>query len=404
MRVVVISDYAVVTGGAAKIAVESALLLADMVAHVHFISGGKEIASELSKHSNVTVTSVGGEPLGNQSLGKALTTGMWNLHARSTVDRVLQEYDSKDTIVAIHSWRDILTASIMKPIYDGGFKFAVTLHDYGMVCPVAGLYDHKSNTVCERKALSASCLTRACTNSNIIKKSYFSVRHAAQTHVGKIPQRVKNVVVVSERSQEIVAPRLHTNTKYYEVPNPIVVEKAERVEAEHNRGFVYIGRLSPEKGPVLAAAAAKLAGVPITFGGSGIEEEAILAANPQAIMLGWLSMSEVKTLLRSARALIFPSVWYECQGMVVDEAAAMGVPAIVADVTTATTALEKYGHGVTFKSGDVESLASQIRKFEDDDVVRDFSIEGHRRFWANPPDRQAHITKLLSVYEELLSS
>ncbi|HLO98397.1 MAG TPA: glycosyltransferase family 4 protein, partial [Fimbriimonas sp.] len=394
MRVVVISDYAVVTGGAAKIAVESALLLADVVAHVHFISGGQEIASELTNHKNVTVTSVGGEPLGSQPLGKALTVGVWNLQARNTVDAVLKNYDATDTIVAVHSWRDILTASIMKPIYDGGFRFAITLHDYGMVCPVAGLYDHKSNSVCERTALSASCLTRACTKSNIVKKSYFSVRHAAQTYVGKVPQRVKNVVVVTERSQEIVKPRLHPNTRYFEVPNPITVEKSERVEAENNRGFVYIGRLSPEKGPVLAAAAAKLAGVPISFGGAGIEEEAIRAANPEAIMLGWLKMPEVKTLLKSARALIFPSVWYECQGMVVDEAAAMGVPAIVADITTATTALDKYGHGVTFKSGDVEALAARIREMNDDEAVRNFSIEGHKRFWENPPDRQAHLTKL----------
>lgn len=404
MRVVVISDYAVVTGGAAKIAVESALLLADRIDHVHFFSGATDVAEELTNHPKIEVTSMGQVPLGNLSLGSALTTGMWNGKARDALQAVLKNFDPADTVIAIHSWRDILTASIMKPIYERGFKFTITLHDYGMVCPVAGLYDHKSRQVCQRRALSASCLTRVCTDSNLVKKTYFSVRHAAQSHFGKIPQRVSDVLVVSERSQEIAAPRMSPSTRFHDVPNPILVDRELRVEAEKNVGLVYIGRLSPEKGPVLAAQAAKIAGVPITFGGSGVEEEAIRKVNPDAKMLGWLSISEVKDTLRQARALIFPSVWYECQGMVVDEAAAMGVPSIVSDITTATSALDKYGSGVTFASGNVEALVARIREFQDDALVQRYSEEGYRRFWENPPNRERHIERLLEVYQGLLSA
>ena len=53
---------------------------------------------------------------------------------------------------------------------------------------------------------------------------------------------------------------------------------------------------------------------------------------PQARFLGWRSPQEVRSLLRAARALVFPSVWYEGQPLSVYEALALGTPVIVSDL------------------------------------------------------------------------
>ncbi len=50
-----------------------------------------------------------------------------------------------------------------------------------------------------------------------------------------------------------------------------------------------------------------------------------------ARVTGWLSAEDVQRELEHARCLVFPSLWYETYGLVVNEAAARGIPAIVSD-------------------------------------------------------------------------
>ena len=74
------------------------------------------------------------------------------------------------------------------------------------------------------------------------------------------------------------------------------------------------------------ARAAAAEQVPCRFIGAGMARDAIAHVNPQAILSGWMSHRDSMRALREARALVFPSLWYETLGLVVLEAAAIGVP------------------------------------------------------------------------------
>ena len=108
-------------------------------------------------------------------------------------------------------------------------------------------------------------------------------------------------------------------------------------------------------------------------------------------------------ILQDARALIFPSVWYEVQGMVVDEAAAFGIPVIVSDVTAAVEAVDRFKHGSVFESGNVEALVRRIKEFQHNDVVKSFSLAGYENYWNNPSTMQNHVSALLQVYDLVLA-
>ena len=401
MKVIIVTDYAMVNGGAGKVALESAIALADHVETVHVFASIGDASEALTAKPNLRVTQLNQTKITDQSMSKSIIGGLWNKEVEQAFSKVLDLYDPKDTIVHVHSWRDGTTLSFIPEVLKRNFPLVFTAHDFGLACPIAGFFDYRTNSPCHLKGMSAKCLMTNCTDTSIIKKSWFSLRHFLQQHRADIPSRLPHLITVSKMSEDLLWPYLSEQTQVHHVPNPIAVTKAPRVAAESNLKFAFVGRYSTEKAPLLAAKAAQAAGVPIMFIGAGPLASGIKRTSPEAEELGWRRPEEVQELLRQARAVIFPSVWYEAQGMVVDEAAAMGIPVIVSDVTAAQEAVSRYQHGTVFESGNLDSLVQSIQKFDDDERVKALSQSGYSRYWSEPKDMDNHIQHLMKVYSSV---
>jgi glycosyltransferase involved in cell wall biosynthesis len=171
-----------------------------------------------------------------------------------------------------------------------------------------------------------------------------------------------------------------------------------------NAHFVFVGRLAGEKGAVLFAQAAKTANVPALFIGEGEKRDAILQVNPDAVVTGWKSGDEALRLLRTARALVFPSLWQETQGLVVAEALAMGIPAIVADSSAATDWVMDGHNGLWFRSGDHHDLSAKMCYLRDQ--PEEAARMGHRAYdsyWAEPATVRRHTSALELIYPAVCS-
>ena len=402
MKLIIVSDYAMVNGGAGKVALESAHALADVVEQVTIFASIGEAASFLLDKRNLKVITLGQKKVTEQSYTNSIIGGLWNKEAENQFSKLLDEHDPKDTVIHIHSWRDGLTLSFMPEVLKRGFKFVFTVHDYGLACPLAGFYNHRTKHVCPHRGLSSQCLKTRCTNGSFLKKNWFVARFYLQVHKAQMPAKLKHLIVIGNTTKRLMEPYLSEETKVHMVPNFTDVEFAPRVEAEKNKDYAFVGRFSPEKDPVTAAKAAYQTKVPIRFIGTGPLVDEIRIANPEADLLGWRTPSEVKRLLGEVRGIIFPSVWYEGQPLVIDEAAAMGLPVIVSDVTAGKDTVEKYRHGLTFESGSIDALVRCIKEFEHDDVIESFSKAGYENYWKNPATMKKHVADLMAVYEEVL--
>ena len=403
MKVVIVTDYTFVNGGAGKVALESAVALTKAVDHVYVFCAVGEIPEILKEHAGLTVITLGQRKITEVSARKAVVKGLWNSHAETAFRELLSGLDPKDTVVHLHSWRDALTASPIAVANKLGFKIVVTCHDFGLACPLAGFFDAQNRTICHERGLSFGCLSKSCSGGNYFKKSWFVARHAVQVRRAELPDSVKHFIFVSAFSQKILAPYLPANARSHYVDNAISTDRLPKSDPTGSKSLIYVGRFSEEKGPDIAASAAYRTGTHIKFVGTGPLEDAIQELNPDAELMGWRTPGEVSTLMRSARALVFPSIWYETQGMVVNEAAANGVPVIVSDCTAAVDTVQKLGHGLTFAAGSVESLAERIKELESDTLVERLSDSGYEKFWSAPPTSEAHTKRLLEVYSEVLS-
>jgi glycosyltransferase involved in cell wall biosynthesis len=209
------------------------------------------------------------------------------------------------------------------------------------------------------------------------------------------------MIHVSAFARSVAEPFLPSEIRQFVVPNPVDVVKGQPVAVRDNPGFVYIGRFTTEKRCALFARAALQAGVPATFLGEGPEERTIRAVNPAARILPWGSADEVEQVLSTARALVFPSVWYETGGLVVAEALARGVPVIVARATAARDLVRDGVNGLLCEPGSLEGLVASLRRLQDDDCAARMGQNAFAMYWANPLSSSAHVDQLLGAYRSI---
>jgi glycosyltransferase involved in cell wall biosynthesis len=146
----------------------------------------------------------------------------------------------------------------------------------------------------------------------------------------------------------------------------------ERGEA---RRLLFVGRLMPHKNPrdlLLAAALVRNAGsdVEVAFAGAG-EQAADLqrlaaAMGVPAIFHGFANQTELPAIYAAADAIVLPSSRLETWGLVVNEAMACGLPAVVSDrVGCGPDLVEPGATGAVFPAGDVAKLAEAIQSVLD---------------------------------------
>jgi glycosyltransferase involved in cell wall biosynthesis len=186
----------------------------------------------------------------------------------------------------------------------------------------------------------------------------------------------------------------------YHVPNPVEASGSSQNNPRSYDTFLFIGRLNPEKGAVLFAQAAREAGARAVFVGDGQDRDKILQVNPQAQILGWKTPSEVQELIRTARCIVFPSLWYECQPLVPIEAIHAGVPVIAGQWTAASETVEHDRTGVLVDTPDVKAFASAITALLDDTHPVFERIQSYVPSYTP----EAHQKALLETYRQVLQS
>lgn len=246
------------------------------------------------------------------------------------------------------------------------------------------------------------CILQNCDVRNYPQKIWRISRQFVQHQFGLIPRRIRHFIFVSEFSHNILKSYLPSDANFYFVPNPLESVRNVPVEVARNTSYVAIGRLSKEKGVLLFAKAAKLGGFEAVFVGEGECRSNIERMYPFVKISGWVSRDIVNDYLSQARTLVFPSLWYETQGLVVSEAASRGVPAIVSDICAAKDMVEDRVTGLWFKSGNVNDLIDKMRMLQDGYLATRLGRTAYDRYWSDPHTTERHVADLLNVYQKVL--
>jgi len=399
-EVIILNDYATITGGSTAVAVASAIGLAGRGVRVTYFSCVGPVAAELLATPNLDVVCLDQPEIAKDSNPlRALASGLRNGGAVDALRALLADKDPERVIVHAHTWMKALSPYALDTVTGMGFELVVTLHDFFITCPNGGFFDYPARELCHRRPLSLSCVTCNCDRRNYGHKLWRTARTLLQNHLLRMPRRVAAYVGVSEFSLALMRPHLPADIPATVVRNPVDAIDTGPADAGANRVFLYIGRLVPEKGVRLFAEAVAASGLPAVFVGDGELMPELRELCPQAEFTGWLKPAQIRERLRTARALVFPPLWYETLGLVAVEAAAAGVPAIIADGCAAVDYVHHGRTGLHFRQGSVADLTERMRELADDDALAGkLGRAAYDWYWADPWTAERHVEDLLSTY------
>lgn len=185
----------------------------------------------------------------------------------------------------------------------------------------------------------------------------------------------------------------------------------EEPTAEEGGHYLFLGRLVSEKGVHLLIDAwqeleARLGDAcpHLYIAGTG-PEEAELRKQSEALktvrMLGYVDGKEKQQLIRTCRALLIPSIWWEPLGLTAYEAYAMGRPVIAARAGALMETVTDGKTGWLHDAGDAEDLAQTIITAEQAGKEQRTALGAKGREWlirnADPDKWKRSFAALLEV-------
>ena len=233
-------------------------------------------------------------------------------------------------------------------------------------------------------------------------KFFRVLRRLIEAYVVHLPQQIKYYVVISDLGKRVMEKYLPKDAKYYSIDNPFKVEAKGKVSVGQNNVYIYIGRLSPEKGVRILANLACDLGIKIVIIGDGPEKEAMDSITTNLIYSGWISSEEVERYIKEARAFIFPTLWYEGMPMSVLECSAYGVPTILPDTCSAVEIVKDGETGFVYEQGNYKDLKRCIEQSLNNEILEQVSQNIYDYFYSKDYSNVRHCIELNNLYREML--
>lgn len=285
----------------------------------------------------------------------------YNPAARDAMAATLRRV--RPDVVHVHNTFPLMSPSVLDACSRARVPVVATLHNYTQVCPSGTLYrDGAPCTDCVGRlplpAVRHGCYRGSAAATVPVAIGFLANRRRWLSSVSRFL-----CISATQRDTLVAAgmPAARLAVKYNFVPDTEVRRSGP------GKHLLYLGRLAEEKGlrVLMAAWDRARVDVPLVIAGAGpLEAEvAAWAANrPDVRFAGLRDRTASRALVAEAVAVVVPSVWLETFGLVVVEAAAAGVPAVVTAHGSLAELVADGRTGLTHRPGDAAGLAAALER------------------------------------------
>jgi len=328
---------------------------------------------------------------------------IYSIEARQRLDSLIHRVHPD--IAHAHNIYHHISPSILGLLKRRGIPTVLTLHDLKIACPAYNML--AADGVCERcrGGKLYNVVTNRCIAGSAAMSFVVMIEAVVHKLLGSYRRHVDSFIVPSRFYIEKFAEWGLSGAKFRHVPNFVDAPRYEPDYAAGNR-FVYFGRIVRQKGVATLIRAVAQARRPLLVAGTGPDLEAMreLAAELQAdvTFAGHLSGAALHDVIRSARAVVLPSEWYENAPVSLLEAYALGKPVIGARIGGIPELIREQETGACYRSGDVAALADALEQFASRSSGQIAEMGRAARSWVEkdytlPMYRQ----RIMAVYRDL---
>ena len=348
----------------------------------------RDLAAEASLRQNATL---------------ALTT-VWSRQARARLRDVVERV--RPDVVHFHNTFPLVSPAAYAVCRQAGAAVVQTLHNYRLLCPSGTLFrDGKPCEDCMDRTLLAG-VRHGCYRDSRAQTAVVATMLTLHRVRATWRDDVDLYIALTDFARnKLVQGGLPPDRV---VVKPNFVDPPTLADPGPRDGFLYVGRLAPEKGVgTLLDAWQSLPRQHLTLIGSGpLDGWARDRARhvPGVTLHGHLAREGVYQHMRASRALVFPSLWYETFGMVAVEAFAQGTPVIAARIGGIPELVRHGETGLLFEPGNGRALASSVEwAAEHPEAMRRMGERARREYeqWFSPA---SNYRQLMAIYRHAIAT
>ena len=325
---------------------------------------------------------------------------IYNFHIATNIRNEIKLY--KPDVVHFHNWHFATGPAAIRAAQRENVPIIMTLHNFRLLCPSATLLlGGKIFT----DSLHSSFPWKAVFG-RVYRMSYLQTFWLAfvvwyHKKIGTWGMVTRYIVLTQFAKELFSSSTLGLDENYFSV-KPNFVEKSVNEYVKREDHFLYVGRLSLEKGIMLLIDVFRNTESILYIAGDGPlqnELSKIVSEMPNIKLLGNLSKEEVRAEMQRCTALIFPSLWFEGMPMTIIEAFAVGTPIIASNLGAMSSMITHDKNGLHFDPNDLKDLDRQIFKWNNLSVSQKhvYSEYAEAAFYDNYTSK-SNLDQLVDIY------
>lgn len=338
-------------------------------AHNFYLIGGGEDQSNhaemqlLKKYGHqVNLYTENNESIKSLGLIKTAVKTIWSQHSYNQIRELIRNYQYD--ILHCENTFPLISPSAYYAAKAEGIPVIQTLRNYRFLC--LNSYFLRENQVCEdclNKPVPVPGIIHSCYKNSKLGSAVVTIMLSTHRLIRSYQNQIDIFITLTEFAKN----------KFIEggLPKNKIIVKPNFVDPDPGIGkgegnfVLFVGRLSEEKGiEILLRAWQNLSyHLPLKIVGDGSLVDLVkntTQAIPSIEYIGRQPVEVIYQLMGQAKALVFPSLWYEGMPRVIIEAFAKGTPVIASKLGSMETLIEHQRTGLHFTAGNAEELVQQV--------------------------------------------
>jgi glycosyltransferase involved in cell wall biosynthesis len=344
-----------------------------------------------------------------QSAFNAAANAIWSLDSQKELSALLQKY--RPEVVHFHNTFLRISPAAYYTCQEAGVPVVQTLHNYRLLCPAANLL--RDGKVCE------ACLGNwglwpsiryGCWHSSSAQTAVVAAMLVTHRWLKTWQNQVDLYVAMTNFARQKFIEAGIPEEKIVVKPNFIAPAKELPAAPLPKEPFaLFVGRLSPEKGPELVIRAwESLPDIPIKLVGDGylapqLKEAVRQFGDDRVEFCGQRSQEEVYKMMGEARLLLVPSIGYEGMPLTLIEAFSHHLPVIATRHGAMQEIVQHGTTGLHFKPQDAADLAYWVRwAWEHPAEMKVMADRGFLEF-QEKYSPEANYQQLMNIYQRAIT-
>lgn len=319
--------------------------------------------------------------------------------SRTTEDVAGLIANFKPDVIHVHNTFPLISPSLYWAAAKVSVPVIQTLHNFRLLCTQAMFL--REGKVCE------DCLgqvpwrgvVHGCYRESKVQSAVLAGMVTMHRVIGTWRNKVTRYIALNEFCRQkfieggLPAERIVIKPNFVDFPVPTDIPR---------KGFLFVGRLSVEKGvDILVAAVRQLNDAVVRVAGLG--PEAGLLDNVTGLqVLGSLSAEAVRFEMSQSTALVLPSICYESFPRTLVEAFGCGLPVIASRIGALAELIEDGVTGLLFESGNADDLAAKLKWAQQNpEKMRQMGRNARKKYEAEYTADQNY-NQLIAIYRDAI--